>query len=305
MKEKIITERLDCTLTPEEKSACAQNAARAHSEIQRIEGDKKTANAGFATQIKEQTAVHHKNSECVRTGIETRQVEVQVAYDTVSRIVRYRRLDTHEVYERRKMTDDEYRTIKAEQDAMELPFEDDDTPEFDPQQEAHDAEALAQEERERPWIPLLERRPTFDVVVETAQFDVGQGLIKQQPNGVVYAAEDLGYDDRTGGTEPEEWPITHWRPLASEEANTEAPSVPLETDEWIPVSDSSRRPSDDVKVETALYHEDSQEYEQLENGYVDPVKDEAWKHSNTAGNFGTTEWEISHWRMIQTPEGDE
>jgi hypothetical protein len=96
---------LQCNLTDAEVRERGEELAAVTNQIKETEAEKKAANSEKNEAIK---GLHGRASdlaECIRTGQETRLVEVRETLDYDAKVVEVHRVDTQELVERRTMSD--------------------------------------------------------------------------------------------------------------------------------------------------------------------------------------------------------
>ena len=107
-KTKIETLRekrfLKCTLTEEEKKILGEEMAQAVYKKENFEGEIKNNNMKLKEQIKEGDIVISDCAEKIRTGYETREIEVEKVIDRAGNKVIITRIDTGEIIEERELT---------------------------------------------------------------------------------------------------------------------------------------------------------------------------------------------------------
>lgn len=107
IKERPVKAMLKCVLTEEEKRLLADNLADKQAELENLENEKKAVSKDYSSRIELTQATISTASNTYRQGWEVREVECSEIMDHERGEVRWVRLDTMEIYKRRKMTQDE------------------------------------------------------------------------------------------------------------------------------------------------------------------------------------------------------
>jgi hypothetical protein len=92
------TEKLEHKLTEEEKKSMTLHMVKTMNEIEEIETDMREYQSQCRSRIQKLQNVVKRLATCIRTGVEPREVAVQVRKDFTTGIKTYTRLDTNEVY---------------------------------------------------------------------------------------------------------------------------------------------------------------------------------------------------------------
>ena len=98
---------LSVTLTDEEIRARGKQIAREIEEMHSAESERKELNAELGKKIQAHSRVIDQLSRVIDTGIEYRDVDVDIVYDFAQQEIRKVRIDTGEIFVFRRMTDEE------------------------------------------------------------------------------------------------------------------------------------------------------------------------------------------------------
>jgi hypothetical protein len=107
IKERPIKKLLRVELTEEEKRELAEGMAEKQAELESLEDEKKAVAKDYASRIESTQGEIRRKSSIYRQGWEVRETDCVEIMDYNRAEVRIVRLDTSEVLNRRKMTQDE------------------------------------------------------------------------------------------------------------------------------------------------------------------------------------------------------